>query len=84
MYQYYLVLSIYPIHQVQVRYLQQCWYQSIRPLLTKGHGGLLLGVGGGGGGFRYSTSILSQENRSGSGEGSNRYIPDLNGVANFI
>jgi hypothetical protein len=42
-------------------------YQSIRPLLTKDQGGLLLGVGGGGRGVTYRT-FSSPKNRSVSGE----------------
>jgi hypothetical protein len=44
---------LYPIHQIQVRYLGR--YQSIRPPLTQVQGGLLLGVGDGGRVVRYRT-----------------------------
>jgi hypothetical protein len=55
------------LHQIQVRCLNYSRYQSIRPLLTMGQGGLLLGVGVGVGEFRFRTYFLPK-NRSGSGE----------------
>jgi hypothetical protein len=52
--------SIFSLHQIQVQYLIPGRYQSVRPLLTKVQGGLLLGVWDGGRGVRYRTSFLPE------------------------
>jgi hypothetical protein len=48
-------------------------YQSLRPLLAKGQGGLLLGVGDGESGFRYRISLFIPEKLV---KKISRYIPE--------